>query len=239
MCSSTGVPTTGTSGLGMRLVSGRSRAPSPPAMTTAFTQPPPRHRSAMQIIWRPAGELRAWRCIRSSGSTTRWCRHMKRSRSSSPSITIGHAKSAASRRAATRSRSRERRLLHEPAERARDLGRIVGLHDDRVAVRAGILLAGRSHHRDPAGGHRLEAHQPERLVTGVGEHRSRRHVDLGDHLVGKEPAQVHDRRAVGLGECTHDPTRVGHRLMPVDDRRARIRPQTRARWRHMAPSRRG
>ena len=37
MCSRTGVPTTGTSGLGRRLVSGRSRAPSPPAMTTAFT----------------------------------------------------------------------------------------------------------------------------------------------------------------------------------------------------------
>src|ERR1700726_4215865 len=37
MCSITGVPATGTSGLGWRLVSGRSREPSPPAMTTAFT----------------------------------------------------------------------------------------------------------------------------------------------------------------------------------------------------------
>ena len=32
----TGVPATGTSGLGWRLVSGRRREPSPPAMTTAF-----------------------------------------------------------------------------------------------------------------------------------------------------------------------------------------------------------
>src|SRR5207302_73185 len=37
MCSITGVPTTGTSGFGYLLVSGRSRDPSPPAMTTAFT----------------------------------------------------------------------------------------------------------------------------------------------------------------------------------------------------------
>src|SRR5487761_1142008 len=35
-CSMQGRPTTGTSGLGRRLVSGRSRLPSPPAITTAF-----------------------------------------------------------------------------------------------------------------------------------------------------------------------------------------------------------
>src|SRR5256712_5325339 len=39
MCSMIGRPATGTSGLGRRLVSGRRREPSPPAMTTAFTSP--------------------------------------------------------------------------------------------------------------------------------------------------------------------------------------------------------
>ena len=37
LCSITGVPNTGTIGLGDWLLSGRSRVPSPPAMTTAFT----------------------------------------------------------------------------------------------------------------------------------------------------------------------------------------------------------
>ena len=35
-----GRPATGTSGLGWRLVSGRRREPSPPAMTTAFMSLP-------------------------------------------------------------------------------------------------------------------------------------------------------------------------------------------------------
>src|SRR5256885_7506712 len=39
MCSMIGRPATGTSGLGMLLVSGRRREPSPPAITTAFTSP--------------------------------------------------------------------------------------------------------------------------------------------------------------------------------------------------------
>src|SRR5438270_11362765 len=39
MCSMIGRPPTGTSGLGRWLVSGRSREPSPPAMTTAFMAP--------------------------------------------------------------------------------------------------------------------------------------------------------------------------------------------------------
>ncbi len=40
MCSMTGVPATGTSGLGYWLVSGRRREPSPPAMTTALMPEP-------------------------------------------------------------------------------------------------------------------------------------------------------------------------------------------------------
>ena len=40
MCSMHGLPTIGTIGLGWFEVSGRSRVPSPPAMTTAFTPPP-------------------------------------------------------------------------------------------------------------------------------------------------------------------------------------------------------
>ena len=40
MCSMHGLPTIGTIGLGWFEVSGRSRVPSPPAMTTAFTLPP-------------------------------------------------------------------------------------------------------------------------------------------------------------------------------------------------------
>jgi len=36
-----GLPTTGTIGLGWFDVSGRKRVPSPPAITTAFTSPPP------------------------------------------------------------------------------------------------------------------------------------------------------------------------------------------------------
>src|SRR5713226_9388962 len=41
MCSMIGRPATGTSGFGCRLVRGRRREPSPPAMTTAFMSPPP------------------------------------------------------------------------------------------------------------------------------------------------------------------------------------------------------
>src|SRR5579872_947435 len=39
MCSMIGRPATGTSGFGCRLVSGRRRDPSPPAITTAFIVP--------------------------------------------------------------------------------------------------------------------------------------------------------------------------------------------------------
>ena len=40
MCSMHGLPTIGTIGFGWFEVSGRSRVPSPPAMTTAFTLAP-------------------------------------------------------------------------------------------------------------------------------------------------------------------------------------------------------
>src|SRR3954447_10526905 len=42
MCSMQGLPTIGTIGFGWFEVSGRRRVPSPPAITTAFTWPPPR-----------------------------------------------------------------------------------------------------------------------------------------------------------------------------------------------------
>ena len=41
MCSMHGLPTIGTIGFGWFDVSGRSRVPSPPAITTAFTVAPP------------------------------------------------------------------------------------------------------------------------------------------------------------------------------------------------------
>ena len=51
-CSMIGRLTTGSRGLGMLVVMGRRRVPSPPAMTTAFTSPPP-----LQLPAHPASRL--------------------------------------------------------------------------------------------------------------------------------------------------------------------------------------
>src|SRR5580704_12856024 len=214
MCSSTGVPTTGTSGLGRRLVSGRSRAPSPPAMTTAFTRPPPRHRSADSDHMAGCEELRArgW----SAGREHHPLMHAHEAKpleQPGDDDRPGKVRGVQTRRDAQP--FAQRRLLDQTTQRAGDLGRIVGLDHDGVAVRAGVLLAGRAHHRDPARGHRLESDETEGLVPGVGEHRGRASVDLGDHLVGEESTKVHDWRAVGLGERAHDAAGVFDRFVPV------------------------
>src|SRR5579859_4455888 len=130
MCSSTGVPTTGTSGLGRRLVNGRSRAPSPPAMTTAFTQPPPRHRPADADHMARCRELRAWGCSVDGKHDALMQAHEAKALEEPVDDDrpgkVGSIPAGGDAETLT-----ERRLLDETAERAGDLSRVVGLDDDR------------------------------------------------------------------------------------------------------------
>src|SRR3984893_4264089 len=163
MCSSTGVPTTGTSGLGRRLVRGRSRAPSPPAMTTASAQPPPRHRSADSDHMARCQELRARGCsIRRQNDSLMHAHEAKPLEQPCDDDRPGKVGGVEPRCDAQP--FTQRRLLDQTTQRAGDLGGIVGLDHDGVAVWAGVLLAGRAHHGDPAGGHGLESDEAEGLM---------------------------------------------------------------------------
>src|SRR5205807_5793655 len=55
------------------------------------------------------------------------------------------------------------RMRREVIEVGDDLGRVLGLDDDRVLERLGVFLAGRADEGDATGGHRLEAYHAEWL----------------------------------------------------------------------------
>ena len=66
-------------------------------------------------------------------------------------------------------RLRLRRILDHPAQRRHQLQGVIGLEHDRIPKSGRVVLAGRTGHRQPAGGHHLEANQSEGLVPRVGD----------------------------------------------------------------------
>src|ERR1700694_847108 len=64
--------------------------------------------------------------------------------------------------------ARDLRAAGQVGDIGYDLGRVLGLDHDRVLEGLGVFLTGRPYERDPAGGHRLQADEAERLVAAVG-----------------------------------------------------------------------
>ena len=134
-------------------------------------------------------------------------------------------------RARMANRGREVGLLLEQTQESHDLDGILRLEHQRVAERVRVILTGRTHHREAAGRHHLEANQSERLVAGVREHRVARDVheleqvvlDVAGHVDHvrvrlrtqnpREPCRLIGRFHVGHVQAVA--ARVHHHLRPV------------------------
>ena len=86
------------------------------------------------------------------------------------------------------------RVREQRAQVGRELAAVAGIADDRVDERFGVLFAGRAAHGDAAGRHHFEAHQAERLLAAVRQHRIGGGVERVERRLFKERAHVHDRR---------------------------------------------
>src|SRR5438445_7214269 len=82
------------------------------------------------------------------------------------------------------------RMRREVVDVGDDLGRILGLDDDRVLERFGVFLTGRADEGDAAGGHRFQADEAERLVPAVRQGGGRRSVQHREKVIRKEGGDV-------------------------------------------------
>src|SRR5229473_6303824 len=106
--------------------------------------------------------------------------------------------------------------LLDQAEGGHQLDRVVGLEDQRVAIRIGVVLARRAGDGKPTGRHYFEADQAERLVPGVGEHGVAGGVDHAEHGIAYVAREI-DHISVGvLTKDGREPGRL-RRCVDVDD----------------------